>query len=57
MLYDKDIMVKEKEKQPKVIYVPSYPSAGRPLKKDEWKFVQENLRKFNEASKKTNKKR
>ena len=50
-------MVKQKEKQPKVIYVPSYPSTGRPLKKDEWEFVQENLRKFNEVSKKSNKKR
>ena len=48
-------MVKKKDKQPKVIYVPSYPTAGRPLKKDEWAFVQENLRKFNEATKKTNK--
>ena len=56
LLYDKDIMVKKKDKQPEVIYVPSYPTAGRPLKKDEWTFVQDNLRKFNEATKKTNKK-
>ena len=45
-----------KKNSPTIITVPSYPSAGRPLTSDEWKFVQKNMKKFNQASKKEKKK-
>jgi|TARA_R110000824_G_scaffold2184_1_gene10252 hypothetical protein len=45
-------MVKKKEKPPKVVYVNSYPTAGRPLDKEEWAFVQKNIKKFTEAAEK-----
>jgi len=52
LLYDKIFMVKKKENQTKVIYVKSYPTAGRPLDEEEQAFVQENMKKFTEAAEK-----
>ena len=48
-------MVKKKENQTKVIYVKSYPTAGRPLDEEEQAFVQENMKKFTEATEKVKK--
>ena len=39
-----------KKKSPTIITVPSYPSAGRPLTGEEWKFVQKNIKNFNKIS-------
>ena len=44
-----------KKKSPTIITVPSYPSAGRPLTGEEWKFVQENIKNFNKISTKDRK--
>ena len=45
-----------KKPKPIIITVPSYPSAGRPLDEEEWNFVQKNMKRFNQASKKEKKK-
>jgi hypothetical protein len=39
-----------KKKSPTIITVPSYPSAGRPLTGEEWKFVQKNIKNFKKIS-------
>ena len=39
-----------KKNSPTIITVPSYPSAGRPLTSDEWKFVQKNIKNFEKAA-------
>ena len=44
-----------KKKSPTIITVPSYPSAGRPLTGEEWKFVQENIKNINKISTKDRK--
>jgi len=44
-----------KKKSPTIIKVPSYPSAGRPLTGEEWKFVQKNIKNFNKISTKDRK--
>ncbi len=44
-----------KKKSPTIIMVPSYPSAGRPLTGEEWKFVQKNIKNFNKISTKDRK--
>ena len=44
-----------KKKSPIIITVPSYPSAGRPLTGEEWKFVQKNIKNFNKISTKDRK--
>tara|TARA_R100001244_G_scaffold30083_1_gene29064 strand:- start:224 stop:391 length:168 start_codon:yes stop_codon:yes gene_type:complete len=44
-----------KKNSPTIITVPSYPSAGRPLTGEEWKFVQENIKNFKKTSMKDRK--
>ena len=44
-----------KKNSPTIITVPSYPSAGRPLTGEEWKFVQKNIKNFKKTSMKDRK--
>ena len=47
--------MKAKKNSPTIITVPSYPSAGRPLTGEEWKFVQKNIKNFEKISTKDKK--
>ena len=44
-----------KKNSPTITTVPSYPSAGRPLTSEEWKFVQKNIKNFKKTSMKDKK--